>query len=108
MSSTFTSTIRQVELNNPPTVTLEYPNNAELVTTESAVVSGFSSPIFLANVGSEKDLTELASLASLALAQQGEATILYDVETTGTTPSGRPLKNMILKGLKYAGRSVNI
>lgn len=108
MASTLTSTIRQVELNNPSTETLGYRNNVELVTTESATVPGFQSPIFLANVSSNKNLAQLASLASLALAQAGEATIAYEVETTGTSPSGRPTQNMILTSLTYAGQSVSV
>ncbi len=104
----FTSQIQQVELNNPPVDTLNYTNNFEIVTTESASTKGYGSPMFLANISTDKTLAQMASLASLALAQSGQATVTYKLVESGTAPSGSPTKVFVLSSLEYEGKTVNV
>ena len=80
---TLTSQLTAVKAHHPPVTTLGFSSNLEIGTVENSVIPGFGTNLFFAAL-SAQDLQAMTCLAGAALAQQGEATIQYQVIDTGS------------------------
>lgn len=95
-----TSVLSRALANHPATTTLGYTNNLELDTVDQASSPGFGTRVFLANLTSST-LSDMGQLAMYALAAGGQATIHYQVVSSGSSPVA------VITSLSYNGKTIN-
>jgi hypothetical protein len=95
-----TSALSRVIANHPATTTLGYTNDLELDTVNEASSPGFGTRLFLANLTSST-LSSMGQLAMSALAVGGQATIQYQVVSSGSTQVA------VITSLSYNGKTIN-